>query len=398
MNIIFFSEHKLLPFTYTRPVADLRVGILRIAEKWQKLLGLSDFSFSEDGLLSAFYERHYEGDNIYINANFCPASLRLNEIVKENKTFALMQGNSLVALRTDAHLFSNEEIFSFARRHKNSIQTTEAREISKIWHIFLHNGAEIQSDFALLTAGKTSAKIEDPYTRIYASENVFIEEGVKVKAAIINAENAKIYIGKNVSIEEGAIIKGNTALCEGATISPGAKLRGDNTVGVYSKVGGEMSNSVIWGYSNKGHEGFLGNSVIGAWCNLGADTNNSNLKNNYSPVRLWDIEAHAWQDTGQIFAGLFMGDHSKSGINTMFNTGTVVGIACNVFGADFPHKYIPSFSWGKNDTFRLNEVYEMAGNMMKRRGVSLSETEKKLLEKIFFLTYEDRRIFHSNSR
>jgi UDP-N-acetylglucosamine diphosphorylase/glucosamine-1-phosphate N-acetyltransferase len=391
MNIIFFAEKQLLPLTYTRPVCDLRVGILTISEKWGKILKINEFSNLEEGILSPFFETVYGKDNFYINANFCPVKVEIENLLRENKHFALFSADKLVAMRTPEHFFSTSDLLSFSKKMNKQFQSSTTSGIFNLWDIFLKNGKEIRSDFDLLTEGRTSCKIEDPHTRIYASENVFVEEGVKIRTAIINAENAKIYIGKNACIEEGAIIRGNTSIGEGAVVNMGAKLRGDNTVGKFSKVGGEISNSVIWGYSNKGHDGFLGNSVLGAWCNLGADSNNSNLKNNYSSVRVWDIEARESVDSGEIFAGLFMGDHSKCGINTMFNTGTVVGVACNIFGADFPPKYVPSFSWGKNETFVPEKVFLMAENMMKRRGLIFSEREKNVIEAIFQQTSEERR-------
>jgi UDP-N-acetylglucosamine diphosphorylase/glucosamine-1-phosphate N-acetyltransferase len=391
MNIIFFAEKQLLPLTYTRPVCDLRVGILTISEKWCKILKINNFSHLEDGFLKPFFETVYENDNLYINANFCPVKSEIEHLVGENKNFALFSADKLVALRTTEHFFSTKDLLNFSKKVNKQFQSSTTSAIFNLWDIFLKNGKEIRSDFDLLTENRISCKIEDPHTRIYSPENIFVEEGVKIRAAIINAENAKIYIGKNASIEEGAIIRGNTGIGEGAVVNTGAKLRGDNTIGMFSKVGGEISNSVIWGYSNKGHDGFLGNSVLGAWCNLGADSNNSNLKNNYSGVRVWDIEARESRDSGETFAGLFMGDHSKCGINTMFNTGTVVGVACNIFGADFPRKYVPSFSWGKNETFELEKVFLMAENMMKRRGMVFSQREKDMINAIFSATSEERR-------
>jgi UDP-N-acetylglucosamine diphosphorylase/glucosamine-1-phosphate N-acetyltransferase len=258
--------------------------------------------------------------------------------------------------------------------------------LQKTWNNFQFNGSEIKKDFELITAGRKSAEINDPYTRVYSSENIFIEEGANIKAAILNAENGPIYIGKNTEIQEGAIIRGPFALCEGSTINMGAKLRGDTTVGPHSKVGGEVSNAVIFGYSNKGHEGFLGNSVIGEWCNLGADTNTSNLKNNYAPVKLWDYTKGGFANTGLQFCGLMMGDHSKCGINTMFNTGTVVGVGSNIFGDGYPRNFIPSFAWGGAagfSTFQFPKFEEVAIAVMGRRKIAWTPEDKEILSRIF---------------
>lgn len=395
MHIIFFAEKAILPLTYTRPVADLRIGVLTIAEKWLKRLPHEGFSFLETGLLAEFYEQNYTHDQVYINAHYCPSAHGDILEILNHQEAAFFDNGKLIALRTQNHFFNGKDILEYGQKITKKVQISTSTSVFELWHIFQNNRKEIFLDYALLTHGRVSAPITDAYTRVYGLENIFIEEGVNIKAAILNAEQGVIYIGKNAQIEEGAIIRGATAICEGATVNTGAKIRGDSTIGPFSKVGGEVSNSVLWGYSNKGHDGFLGNSVLGAWCNLGADTNNSNLKNNYAQVSIWGIEEHAWLETSSQFVGLFMGDHSKAGINTMFNTGTVVGMACNIFGSGFPPKYIPSFSWGTNASFHLNKVYEMAEAMMNRRNLSLSEREKLLFEKIFMQSNEDRRVFHT---
>jgi UDP-N-acetylglucosamine diphosphorylase/glucosamine-1-phosphate N-acetyltransferase len=261
--------------------------------------------------------------------------------------------------------------------------------IQKSWHIFQVNAAEIRKDYELITAGRRSEALEDPHTIVYNASQVFIEPGAKIKAAVLNAEGGPIYIGKNAEVQEGSLIRGPFALCEGSTVNMGAKMRGDTTVGPFSKVGGEISNAVMFGYSNKGHEGFLGNAVIGEWCNLGADTNTSNLKNNYAEVKIWDYTKGGFANTGLQFCGLMMGDHAKAGINTMFNTGTVVGVGANVFGDGFPRNFIPSFSWGGASgfsTFQVRKFEETAIAVMKRRGLEYSETEKEIIQKVFDLT------------
>lgn len=270
--------------------------------------------------------------------------------------------------------------------------------LQKTWNIFQFNGAQIKEDFALLTNGRKSHAVGDPHTIVYNPDQIFIEDGVKIRAAVLNAESGPIYLGRNSEIQEGAVIRGPFALGEFSTVNMGAKLRGDTTVGPHCKVGGEISNSVIFGYSNKGHEGFLGNSVLGEWCNLGADTNTSNLKNNYAPVKLWDYTKGGFANTGLQFCGLMMGDHSKCGINTMFNTGTVVGVGANVFGDGYPRNFIPSFSWGGAagfSTFTMPKFEETAKAVFGRRGKEWSQEEKEILERVFELT-KTYRIWDKN--
>jgi UDP-N-acetylglucosamine diphosphorylase/glucosamine-1-phosphate N-acetyltransferase len=258
--------------------------------------------------------------------------------------------------------------------------------IDEVWKIFQHNGNQIRADFEILTAGRKSNPITDIHTRVYGAENIFIEEGVSLRAALLNAENGPIYLGKNSQVQEGALIKGPFALCEGSHVNMGAKVRGDTTVGPFSKIGGEVSNSVIFGYANKSHDGFLGNSVLGEWCNLGADTNTSNLKNNYENVKLWSYAKEGFKDTGLMFCGLMMGDHSKCGINTMFNTGTVVGVSANIFGDGYPRNFIPSFAWGGAagfTTFQLNKALDTASKAMSRRSMVLDEQETSILKHVY---------------
>ncbi|HYC85082.1 MAG TPA: glucose-1-phosphate thymidylyltransferase, partial [Chryseosolibacter sp.] len=246
-----------------------------------------------------------------------------------------------------------------------------------------------RADFQLVTRGRTSQPVPDPHTVVYGPENLFIEEGVTLKAAVINAENGPVYLGKNSIVQEGALIRGAFALCEGGHLNMGAKVRGDTTIGPFSKVGGEISASVLFGYSNKAHDGFLGCSVLGEWCNLGADTNTSNLKNNYDHVKLWRHASGSFEDTGLQFCGLMMGDHSKSSINTMFNTGTVVDVSANVFGEGFPRNYIPSFAWGGSGgftTYKIEKALETAERAMARRNVVLDKTEREILVAVYQMT------------
>lgn len=374
---------SLLPFTFTRPVADIRVGILKISEKWEKYSGV-EVSFLTQDYLQKKFPRN-SGISLAINGSWLPeeGSIEILKSLKEDEV--LVSGKTILA----TYIGETEKNLGSALEKKQVQLEKEPSLLQKTWQIFQFNAAEIRKDFNLLTKGRVSQVISDPHTIVYGKENIFVEEGAKIKAAVLNAEGGPIYIGKNTEIQEGSLIRGPFALCEGSTINMGAKLRGDTTVGPHSKVGGEVSNSVIFGYSNKGHEGFLGNSVIGEWCNLGADTNTSNLKNNYAPVKLWDYTKGGFANTGLQFCGLMMGDHSKCGINTMFNTGTVVGVGANIFGDGFPRNFIPSFSWGGAagfSTFTLPKFEETAKAVYGRRGKEFTAEEKEILEKVFELT------------
>lgn len=366
---------NLLPFTYTRPVADIRVGILKIAEKWG-YYGFETGFETVDYLSEKFPST---GSQLKVNGALCPDEM----VAAAIKT--LKPGEELTH---DGHVLAY-----FGEVSSTIIYENKVRLIAQPWDIFSKNKAQIEADFPLITAGRVSQPITDPHTIVYGKENLFVEQGATIRAAIINAENGPVYIGKNAMVHEGAIIKGAFALCEESHVNMGAKIRGDSTIGPYSKVGGEIGNSVIFGYSNKGHEGYLGNSVIGEWCNLGADTNTSNLKNNYAAVKLWSYSKGGFANTGLQFCGLMMGDHAKCGINTMFNTGTVVGVGANVFGPGYPRNFVPSFSWGGANgfiTFQTRKFYEVAKAVMIRRNMDFDEQEKAIIDQIFADTTEYR--------
>ena len=385
MHVLLFDDPAirphLLPFTFTRPVAALRCGILTLAEKWQRRLGAPAVGYLTQPYLQAkFPAGEVAGPALVINGAVCPDDL----LVRQVQSLGAGQGLYCDEVLVAAHLADASQIAELIQdglgEQKQVAEPVTV--ISRPWHLFLRNGVEIRRDFALLTQGRISQPVNDAHTIVYAPENIFIEEGVKIRAAILNAENGPIYLGKNSQVHEGAILKGPLALGEGSHVNVGAKLRGDNTIGPFCKVGGEVSNSILMGFSNKGHEGYLGNSVIGEWCNLGADTNTSNLKNNYAPVKVWSHTKHRFVDTGQTFCGLMMGDHSKAGINTMLNTGTVVGVGANIFGAGFPRQFIPSFSWGGPagfETFRLPKFGEVAERVLSRRGLGYDEIEEALM-------------------
>ncbi|MFC7356902.1 GlmU family protein [Jejudonia soesokkakensis] len=390
MNYILFDgsvRNQLLPFTFTRPVADIRIGIMTIREKWEHILGFTTTTVTED-YLSEKWPMVELDQNILINASFLPSE-NLAKIVK--------------GLEENQAVFYNEEPIAFFTSEGqevdfdtyNIVQYTydDVLRIEHTWDIFSKNHQAIKRDFEMITKDRTSQPIPEMAVA-FSKENIFIEEGAKLPLCSLNATEGPIYIGKNAEIMEGSMIRGPFALCEGATVKMNAKIYTGCTIGPYSKVGGELNNSVIFGYSNKGHDGFLGNAVLGEWCNLGADTNNSNLKNNYTEVRLWDYETEKFAKTGLTFCGLMMGDHSKCGINTMFNTGTVVGVSANIFGSGYPRNFIPSFSWGGAQgmtTYATKRAFEVAEIVMARRSVVFSEEDKKIMQHVFEATAQWRR-------
>lgn len=390
MNFILYDHtewNDLLPLTYTRSVADIRIGILTIREKWEKYLG-SKVQIYSTNYLSGKYGYAGKGDWIIINAAVLPDQ----EIVIQLREFT--NGMTISASGGWVATYFSGDINDFEPKAEGSSHLALGmKKLSHPWDIFRFNGEELKKDFELLTKGKTSQHISGT-NKLIGNNPVFIEEGAKCEASIINTTDGPVYIGKNAEIMEGSLIRGPLALCEGAQLKMGTKIYGPTTIGPHCKVGGEINNSVFFGYSNKAHDGFLGNSVIGEWCNLGAGTNNSNLKNNYGVVEMWNDAKSDYISTGLQFCGLIMGDHSKCGINTMFNTGTVVGVNANVFGGDFPPKNIPSFSWGGSKgftTFEIEKAIEVAERVMSRRNMSVSGSDKEIFRQIFNLTRKFRK-------
>ncbi len=394
MNLIFFdtpNQHDdLSPLTLTRPLADLRIGILKIAEKWKhwfsEYWGHQEvkISFLTEKYLSKKFPLQYDTDNFYINGGLLPNEEITRQIFQLFHNEVISNEKYLLAVRTDKIFDSYEALIEGIPVLQQ--MNGEVVVISQLWHIFEQNRSQIIADFELITRGRKSQPITDPHTVAYGKDNIFIEEGAVVKAAILDAENAPIYLGKNSIVEIGCMIRGAFALCEGASLNFGAKMRGDTTIGNFSKFGGEVSNVVVQGYSNKAHEGYLGNSVIGEWCNMGADTNCSNLKNTFKPVSIWNYRLKSYIDTEKLFCGTFMGDFVRCGINTMLNTGTVIGVGANVFGADFPPKFVPDFAWGGAEGFvktHLDKLLETASVMKARRGQVLTEEDKAILMHIY---------------
>ncbi len=382
MNYILFDGNvrsALLPFTFTRPVADIRIGILTIREKWEKYLGSTTTTLTEE-YLSEKYPMVELEENVMINASFLPNDILSEMVSNLEPNQAIFQNDEVIAFYTQETQeevdFDTYEIIEY---------NDECLTVQNTWDIFAKNDAALREDFDFLTSNRISQPIPKS-VNVIAPENIFIEAGVKIEFVTLNASTGPIYIGKNSEIMEGSVIRGPFALCESGRVKLATKVYGATTVGPHSVIGGEINNCVFFGYSNKGHDGFLGNAVLGEWCNIGADSNNSNLKNNYEEVKLWSYETENFARTGLQFCGLMMGDHSKCGINTMFNTGTVVGVSANIFGSGFPRNFVPSFSWGGASgftTYITKKAFETAKLVMKRRNEEFTEIDAKILEYVF---------------
>lgn len=392
MNYILFDgtvRKSLLPLTYTKPVAELRIGILTIREKWETYLGFTTTTLTEDYLEEKFPMVEME-QNVMINASFLPTLSLAEKIMKLKENQAIFKEEEVIAFFTTD---SQEEVY-FDNYEQIEFES-EVLQIKNTWELFSFNGIALKADFDLITDGRKSQPIPEG-VRFVNKENIFIEEGAEILFSVLNASKGPIYIGKDALVMEGSLIRGPFAMGEHSVVKMGAKIYGATTIGPFCTVGGEVNNSILSGYSNKGHDGFLGNSVLGEWCNIGADSNNSNLKNNYSEVRLWNYETENFAKTGLQFCGLIMGDHSKCAINTMFNTGTVVGVSANIYGSNFPRNFIPSFSWGGAagfSTYQLDKVNETVSLVMKRKGLDFDEKEQRILEYVFAITEKYRNSF-----
>lgn len=399
MHFILFDDNTrfdLLPFTHTRPVADIRCGILTMRERWEKVLKQDTTTLTEAYLQRAF-PLHTGSDAVYINASLFATEPLAEAITRLQTGEKLIHENMLIAARLDATANDFETFTGKVSELTAKAFAGEVHRLQHIWDIFSYNEKAIADDFLLLTKGRSSASIPD-YATVIGKERVFVEEGAVINAGvIINAASGYVYLSKDSEILEGALLRGSIALGEHAVIKMGAKIYGATTLGPGCKVGGEISNVVFFANSNKGHDGYLGNAVIGEWCNLGADTNCSNLKNNYDQIRIWDEHRNKSVHTGLQFCGLLMGDHSKSGINTMFNTGTVVGVSANIYGAGFPEKFVPSFSWGSSEsmhTYQFERAVETAQRMMARRKKVLTEADIEVLRHVYLKTEEQRSLFN----
>ena len=383
MQIVFSDAQfweDFLPLTFTRPVAEMRCGILTFSERWQKLLEINSVSFLTEDYLQEKYRKPEDVESLFIVPNFLPEAEVLQQIKDLKLGEALVYENELLAARINMKNFSLNQIEKMTDIFEGVFFFKQPTDL------FSYNEKAINFDFELLTKGRVSAELSNTNGFLGEAQDLFIEEGASVEFSTLNTKTGKIYIGKNAEVMEGCNLRGPIALCEESKFNLGAKIYGATTIGPQSKVGGEVNNIVIFGYSNKGHDGFVGNSVIGEWCNLGADTNSSNLKNNYAEVKLWNYRTKRFANTGLQFAGLIMGDHSKSAINTQFNTGTVVGVAANIFKSGFPPNLIESFSWGGmkgDEKFKLEKAYEVAELAMARRKVEFTELDRNILKYIY---------------
>lgn len=380
MNIILFdgaSRVDLLPLTFTRPVGDIRIGILTIKEKWEKRL-TAIVSYLTESYLSHKYPAIVSDENLFIAGNILPADSFINQIINLKVNEALIHENTLLAFRGSLAQFESHDWVE---------KQTEIcpDQILQTYDIFTLNGNEISTDFDLITRGRTSVPASST-NQIIGTHPVFIEEGAYLECSIINTSKGPVYIGKDVEIMEGVLIRGPFAACNHATVNMGARIYGPTTVGPYCKVGGELNNVVMFGYSNKAHEGFLGNAVLGEWCNIGAGTEASNLKNDYTEIKLWNYKSRRFAKTGLQFCGLIMGDYSKAGINTMFNTATVVGVGCNIYGTGFPRNFVSSFLEGGNSGFEqtnIKKFFTTTEKVMARRSKELTEEDKQICLHIF---------------
>ncbi|WP_423148018.1 GlmU family protein [Rubrolithibacter danxiaensis] len=394
MTIILFDDfarNTLLPLTFTRPVAEIRIGILTISEKWKKYLKSEDVSYKTVDYLQEKYPFIASSENTFINGSVCPDESLLEAIDKLRLNEVLVKDSILIACKVNERDAKEFDVANFS----SLPSVNYAADISRILYpenIFSRNDSELRKDFRLITKNRTSNTISS--TNTILGDNFFAEEGVEAECSTFNTRQGPVYIGKNSQVWEGCAIRGSFALCNNSQVKMGAKIYGMTTIGPNCRVGGEINNAVIFANSSKGHDGYLGNAVLGEWCNIGADSNNSNLKNNYAEVRLWDYMKQSFRPTGLQFCGLIMGDHAKCGINTMFNTGTVVGVSANVFGAGFPRNFIPDFAWGGAhgfDVYSLKKMFETTEKVYERRNRPFDETEKRILTKVFELTESYRR-------
>ena len=398
LNIILFdtdARGHLLPLTATRPTGELRLGILTLREKWERHLRGS-VSYITQEYLQQKYPIHIEEENLIVSGNIVPDEALCRRMEQIQLGEALLRDGELVAARLKESqietLIDDEEL---GQLHGTELEADfPLTQVNHLWDFAPLNGAALAADFALLTAGRHSQTISITNQLVGPIQNVFVEAGVKMECCILNVSAGPIYIGENAEVMEGSMLRGPISIGANAIVKMGAKIYGPTTIGPGCRVGGEVARSILLANSNKGHDGFLGDAVLGEWCNLGADTNNSNLKNNYSEVKLWDYETERFEQSGQQFVGLIMGDHAKCGINTMFNTGTVVGTFANLFGAGYPRNFIPDFAWGGPDSgyrsYKLEEAYTTASTVMARRQVAFTDLDRAILQHVYGLTAKYR--------
>ena len=380
MKIVFVDQDpdwkNLSPLTYTKPIAKLRLGILTIQEKWEKNLNRKTHGYISEPLLEEAFQNPPSSDlKLFVNASYLPSpnlvleinQLNNNELIHDNTSWIAFIGVEITAIENTKPILSKND---------NS-------KINRPWDLIHYNAQEICQDFMLITKGRTSSVIEDPHTITYSPENIFIEKGATIKAAILNAEKGPIYIGANATIHEGSIIKGPFSLGEESHVVMGSKIREGCSIGTKATAGGELKNSIIGDFSNKGHEGYLGNSILGNWCNLGALTNVSNLKNTYSTIKVWDRNETAFIDSGTNKLGCVIGDYTHTGISTTLNTGTILEPFCQLYGPGLHPKFIPAFSWGEKDkykSYKLDKALEVANILHELKKEVFTENEKDILK------------------
>jgi UDP-N-acetylglucosamine diphosphorylase/glucosamine-1-phosphate N-acetyltransferase len=374
----------------SRPISEIRVGIFTITERWEQISGVKP-SFLTASYLQKKFAIRIEDDNILINGSIIPDQRIYEQITTLKMNEALSQGGSPFAFRIA------KEDFSFIEsgdhdRFKELRYEDEIHQLNYLADIFNRNGEQIVNDIQLVVKSP-QYKIQDDHTVVYSDQDLHVGKNTSIKAAILDAGSGPIYIEDEVTIQPGTVISGPCAILRGSIISMGAKIRPNTTIGPFCRIGGEVSNAVFQGFSNKSHDGFLGTSVIGEWCNFGAGTNNSNLKNNYGDIKVWDYAEEKMISTGLQYFGLIMGDHSKCGINTMFNTGTVVGFSANIYDGGYMPKFIPSFAWGNRSdfgTYELDKAIITAQRVMERRSVTMSREDAEIFERIFNFTSKHR--------
>jgi len=383
MQLVFSDAQyweDFLPLTFTRPVAAMRCGILTFSERWQKILENPEVTYFTEMYLQDKFKSPEEKESLFLVPNFLPTETVIQQIKDLKQGEALVYEDELIAAKINMKGFSLNQIEKMTDIKEDLVFFKRPKDL------FTYNHHAIDFDFDLLTKGRTSQELSSTNGFLGDKKDLFIEEGAEIEFSTLNTKTGKIYIGKNAEVMEGCHLRGPITLGEASKFNLGAKIYGATTIGPHCKVGGEVNNIIIFGYTSKGHDGFIGNSVIGEWCNFGADTNSSNMKNNYGNVKLWNYRTKAFEDTGLQFAGLIMGDHSKAAINTQFNTGTVVGVASNIFKPGFPPNLVESFSWGglkDDERFKLDKAYEVAERAMARRKVALTEEDKAILKHIF---------------
>lgn len=389
-NIILFDvpsvRQNLLPLSYTRPVADFLVGATTIRQKWEAFLP-GRYSYLTAGYLAEKFPMTEAPVSVFVASNVIPDAELAAAVAALGEGEALAAHNAkgervLVAVKDSRAGLEAiiDTVPESATMYEGKVDT-----ISWLYDVFMGNGRRIEDDFERMTRGREGQSIPRSNTVIGDPELIFIESGAVVEGVVLNALHGPIYVGRDVEIMEGSCLRGPIALCEHATVNMGTRIYPGTTIGPWCKVGGELNNVVMFGYSNKAHDGFLGNAVVGEWCNLGAGCVASNLKNDYTEIKLWNYPAHRFLRTGLQFCGLIMADHSKAGINTMFNTATVVGVGVNIHGSGFPRNFIASFSEGGAQGFNdqpMEKFFSTASRMMARRGKALSEADARIFEDI----------------